>query len=128
MAPENPYRQKLTQDQRRLLVDDVRSGLPVSRAAEKFGITPAAAWNLVNKAALHELLGSAGMPGIGGDEYLRQVGGVEGGRGVPLEPRPKQGRPPSMAASERSLIEAALAAAAALERFAHLAGATASAT
>ena len=122
---DNPYRQKLTEEQRRQLVADVGGGLSVMRASEKYGITPAAAWNLVNKEALRQLLASAGLAGLSTAQYLR-------GRATQGDAREAltaaEGDDEDRVAAFRglngrgdSLSAATVAAAAALERLAHAA-------
>jgi transposase-like protein len=110
-APESPYRQKLTEAQRAQVVDDVRGGQQIERVAEKYGISSASVWHLVDKAAFRELAREAGLPPMRPHEYLRHraksaANGTPGTGGAPNTP------------GQVSVAEAARAAARALQRLA----------
>lgn len=116
----NPFRQKLSEEERRHLVADVGRGLRVSHAAEKYGITTAAAWNLVNKEALRLLFVDAGFPGFTPDRYLREKTLIESTMAaLPQKTTSLEPAPSGCSVEESgSLGTAARAAAAALQRLA----------
>lgn len=108
-------------EERRSLVHDVAGGLPVSRAAEKYGISPAAAWNLVNREALRLAFADLGFKGYSADKYLQEVASNEATLASLPQSRPSQDTSGD-AQLPRLLVDAARAAAAALERLAQAAG------
>jgi acyl-CoA synthetase (NDP forming) len=112
-TPENPFRKKLTEAQRRQVVEDVRGGLQIERAAEKYGISSAAVWNLVYRAAFRELVSEAGLPGLKPQEYLQHRANNPNTDG--------KATPPGKELNLGAIAEAARAAAAALQRLANLA-------
>lgn len=113
----NPYGPKLTEAQRRELVEEVRHGKSVSRASADFGIATATGWYLVKEAALRLLLAQVGRPGVSADDYLRlmvvPVSSHAVDRGSEVRGRSTGTSEPDVAA----VAAAATAAARALERF-----------
>jgi hypothetical protein len=109
-TPENPFRKKLTEGQRRQVVEDVGGGLQIERAAEKYGISSAAVWNLVYRAAFRELVSEAGLPGLKPHEYLQHRANSANANGAAT--------PPGKELNMGVMAEAAQAAAAALQRLA----------
>ncbi len=118
MESDNRFRPKLDEKARRALVEDVAAGMDLNRAAEKYGVQPPSAWNLVIRAALRLAMKELDLPGMRADEFLRHRAAGQATSGS----TPSDGTPPADhdvgPGGPASLAEAALRAATALRRLA----------